>query len=56
MRLMQIGLVFWFVETAFFGFNRHPSCYNEQICDAMASTMIIVGWLISCTRNRDVKQ
>lgn len=37
------GLVFWFLETAYFGFNSTPSCNAERICDRIAVSLVWFG-------------
>jgi len=45
MKLILLGILFGVAETAYFGFNRHAQSHNEQICDAISATMIIIGFL-----------
>jgi len=45
MKLILLGMLFGVAETAYFGSNNHDQSRNEQICDAISATMIIVGFL-----------
>ena len=40
MRFMLIALLFWLAETAYFGFNAHPSCPAEVSCDKV----VVMVW------------
>lgn len=41
-----VGLVFWFAETCFFGWNFKPINQAERICDNISTVLMMVGLLI----------
>ncbi len=43
MKWIVFGLIFWFAETAGFGFNWEPSCRAERICDGVAIGLVWYG-------------
>ncbi len=52
MRLMIIALLFWFAETAYFGFHMHPSCRAESVCDQFVVTAIIFACGMNYQRSK----
>ena len=44
--LVKSGIVFWFIETAYFGFNLKPSCHAEAVCDKIAMVAITAAVLV----------
>ncbi len=47
MKCLIFGLLFWFAETAWFGWNwgREPSCDAEHVCDIIARVFVLIGLL-----------
>ncbi len=43
MKLMWIAIIFWLAETAYFGYNLHPSCPAEARCDAAVGFVFAFG-------------
>lgn len=41
--LVCIGSVFWFIETAVFGFNELPFSSLEEMCDTLSRGIIVGG-------------
>ena len=41
--LMFTAVVFWFIETAAFGWNFRPCCLAESICDWLAFVTFFLG-------------
>ncbi len=44
------GILFWFAETAYFGFNWSPSCRAEMWCDHIARGWILYGLILVIVR------
>ena len=61
MKLILFGVVFCFLETWYYGWNWHPSCGAERICDHIAVVLVTIGavhivwreiWKDTCRRWR----
>lgn len=37
------GMIFWFAQNCWFGWNSEPCCTAEEICDKIVAYMIIFG-------------
>ena len=44
--IITIGLVFWLLESAFFGFNLHPMTIQEAICDKIVGALEKGGFIL----------
>lgn len=43
MKLIWVAIIFWLAETAYFGFNTHPSCPAEARCDDISRIVFAFG-------------
>ena len=41
--LMLVALIFCFIETAYFGWNRRPCCTAEAVCDHLVGVVMFLG-------------
>ena len=45
MKFIISGIIFWFLETWYFGWNWWiPSCEAERSCDEAAKMLVIIGF------------
>jgi len=42
--LMKLGIIFWILETAYFGWNWRPQSQTETICDYIAFGVFLIGY------------
>jgi hypothetical protein len=47
--LVCFGILFWYRETEYFGFNEKPSCRFEELCDTASLIFVIIGIYIAST-------
>lgn len=38
-----IGVIFWFTETAYYGFNWRPCCHTELVLDTISQAIMVMG-------------
>ena len=43
MKIVLFGVIFWLIETAGFGWNAMPCCWQERVCDYVALLIIEAG-------------
>lgn len=46
-KLIIIAILFWLLETWFFGWNKKPSCFAESVCDWLVIMMVTVFVIIN---------
>jgi hypothetical protein len=44
MKYIICGLIFGFIETAYFGWNLYPHSHAESICDIIAMSLVAIGY------------
>ncbi len=53
--MIYLIAIFWLAETAYFGFNRHPSCRAEAICDTIVLALVL-NELIKLVARNEIKK
>lgn len=45
-KILNVAILFWFAETAYFGFNLTAQSHSERVCDWIVSLLIVIAVIL----------